>query len=250
MRNVFPRDPAPEAVASAPLANRRFEALARSLEVLSSEPRLELLHALRTPKALHEIRVTAGFTREGENPDRPISRQAVARHIEQLVDAGLVRRLAPDEEARGDRYVLSHDQVFALVDAMRGLARIQPLLPDDVSLAATIDKATGSRYQLAPRPRLLVAYGRDDGISYGLDPSMRSWRVGRAHGCDVRLDYDPYLSSENSQIERSGTSFAISDLGSRNGTWLNWQRVTEGEERALVSGDLVCVGRSVLVFQS
>lgn len=223
--------------------------LARHLEALSSETRLEILRSLRTPRALHEIRVTPSLSRAGESPARPMSRQGVARHLEQLMDLGLVRR-APEGSGRVERYVLSHERVFALVDAMRSLTRLRPIT--DVPKDATLVGASAARTTLPDLPRLVLAYGRDDGTGFGLAGEAGArWTIGRAPTCEIRLDYDPYLSGENAVIERTRDAYTLRDEpGSQNGTWVNWVRLKPNEVRPLRAGDVILVGRSLLVFQA
>lgn len=227
--------------------DRRYAALAEHLEALASPTRLDLLATLRTPRAVSEIRVMPTHSREGENPDRPLSRQGIQRHLDTLLDAGLVERLPDDARARGDAFVLNHERLFALVDEIRSLARLRPVAA--ARPRETLDGPASKRASLPEPPRLLVAYGRDDGVAYPLDGKPgAAWRIGRSAACEIRLDYDPYLSQEHARVTRSPSGFELEDAGSRNGTLLNWEPV-EGK-RALRSGDLVTVGRCVLVLQT
>lgn len=228
---------------------RGYEALAANLEALASETRLELLHDLRTPRALHEIRVSPSSARPGENPERPISRQAVARHLQQLQELGLLHRV-PTESGRGEGYVLNHERLFAVVDELRNLAKLRPVLTGTSTVGATLDRAV-EEVRLPEPPRLLVAYGRDDGVAFALHGERgTAWRIGRSPGCEIRLDYDPFLSSRHATVERLAEGFELQDEGNRNGTWVNWERMPRGGRRRLASGDLVSVGRTLLVFQS
>lgn len=231
-----------------PEAPSRFEALARNLEALASPTRLEILHALRAPRALHEIRVAPTLTREGENEARALSRQAVTRHLDQLLDLGLVQRIPAPPRARGDSYALNHERLFAVIDEMRQLAKLRALLPDAASPRETLAHDEAGPLRLPESPRLVVAYGRDDGVGFGLGDGPR-WRIGRGAGCEVPLDYDPYLSSENTMVERRAAGYTVADLGSRNGTWLNWARLPPHAPRELRPGDVLVVGRSTLVYQ-
>lgn len=249
MRTFFRLGGAPVDVPRLPpsVAPSRFAALAGHLEALASETRLELLHALRTPQALHKIRVLPSVTREGESPDRPLSRQAVTRHLDTLMDAGLLNRLPASNPGAGDQFVLNHERLFALVDDLRGLARLRPTTAA-LEPGETMD-ATSKETRLPPRPRLMVAYGRDDGMAYPLGGAAQRWRIGRAASCDIRLDYDPFLSTEHCAVELRPSGYAVEDLGSRNGTLINGALVARGAWFPLLSGDLLTVGRSVLVFQ-
>lgn len=247
MRILFGRqtDGRPE---SMPATSPGYATLAGHLGALASETRLELLHALRTPQSLNEIRVLPSLTRGSENPERALSRQAVTRHMEQLLDLGLLHRM-PAAGGRGDLWVLNHERLFAIVDEIRSLAKLRPLagMP---SAGETVEQAPPGAPRLPTGPRLLVAYGRDDGVAFALDrPVGGRWTIGRAPTCDIRLDYDPYNSGENSRLEHTAAGFSVEDLGSRNGTWVNWERLAPRRPRALRSGDLLTVGRSILVFQ-
>lgn len=218
--------------------------LAAQLDALASAPRLALLHALRMPCELHEIRIPA------EGSLRPLSRQTVTHHIDHLADVGLVLRL--DDPQRGHRYLLDHARLFAVVDGLRQLARIRPLQMRDTVPDGTLPGPGPETPHLPPPPRLAVAYGREDGAGFSLAGKAGTrWRLGRSPHCEVRLDHDPYASGENSSVERTANGFLLRDLpGSRNGTWLNWDRLAAGGTAPLESGDVVTVGRTNLVFRA
>ncbi|MEA3202452.1 MAG: hypothetical protein QOI63_118 [Thermoplasmata archaeon] len=215
--------------------------LAAQLVALASTPRLALLHALRTPQELHEIRILA------HDAARPLSRQTVTHHLEQLEEVGLVARLGEG----GDQYLLDHARLFGVIDGLRQLARIRPLRLRDVP-EGTMPGPGQDELRLPPPPRLSIAYGSEDGIGFSLEgkPGAR-WRLGRSPPCEVRLDHDPYASAANSMVERTADGFTLADLpGSRNGTWLNWTRLGPGHAAPLESGDVVTVGRTHLVFKA
>lgn len=242
---LFPRRAAASEVKE---AEGPYDALARHLEAISSPTRLELLRILRTPQTATEIRVGPTLSREGENPERPLTRQAISRHLDVLMEAGLVRRLPAGRGGKGDLFVLNHERLFAVVDEMRGLSRLRPTLLDGAR-DGTMAHA-GSRDARPPAgPRLLVAYGRDDGVAYSLAEGAR-WRIGRGENAQIVLDYDPYTSSDHCEIVRRGDAFFVVDLASRNGTWVDWARLPAHGEAALRPGSLLIVGRTNLVFQS
>jgi two-component system, NtrC family, response regulator AtoC len=64
--------------------------------------------------------------------------------------------------------------------------------------------------------------------------------VGRSSEATVHVD-DVKASREHARFERRGGALALVDLGSRNGTHLNGQRV-QGTTRPLRSGDVVRIG--------
>lgn len=68
---------------------------------------------------------------------------------------------------------------------------------------------------------------------------VESALVGRAVGCDLRLD-DPQVSKRHARIWLEGARAWIEDLGSRNGTWIDGRRV---EGPAPIPPDArLCVG--------
>lgn len=251
MRNGLAPNEFGRAGATGPTRENPLAVLAHHLEALGSVTRLELLQALRTPKALHEIRLSPSPSRGAERPGRPMSRQAVKGHLVQLESLGLVRRKSIHAGAGGDVYMLNHERLFATTDEFRNLAKLRPLFAQSGTPEETmVGGATGNVPLPAP-PRLMVAYGRDDGVAYALHgPAGTRWTLGRGPSCAIRLDYDPYLSGEHCVIVREERRFELLDGGSKNGTWLNWARLRAGEPQALTGGDLISVGRSTLVFRA
>jgi DNA-binding NtrC family response regulator len=68
--------------------------------------------------------------------------------------------------------------------------------------------------------------------------------IGRDPDCNLTLA-DPFVSSRHARIERRPGGFALRDLQSRNGTYLNGTRIVES---VLSIGDKVKVGESIYVF--
>lgn len=67
----------------------------------------------------------------------------------------------------------------------------------------------------------------------------RAMVVGRHPGCDIYLP-DRQISREHARLTRGPHGFAIEDLGSKNGTFVNGDPVTG--PRILHDGDLIQVG--------
>lgn len=70
--------------------------------------------------------------------------------------------------------------------------------------------------------------------------------LGKASTNAVSLEHDETVSRLHAVLENLGFAWSIRDLGSRNGTYLNGERITA--ERVLRSGDEVRVGKSRLLF--
>jgi len=71
-------------------------------------------------------------------------------------------------------------------------------------------------------------------------------KVGKGEGNDLVLN-DPTVSTNHAVIRVEAGGYTISDLGSRNGTFVNDERVTS--PRPLQDGDRLGLGRSTLKFQ-
>ena len=61
-----------------------------------------------------------------------------------------------------------------------------------------------------------------------------------------RSSHDDTVSRLHAVLENLGFAWSIRDMGSRNGTYLNGEKITA--ERVLRSGDEVRVGKSRLIF--
>ena len=70
--------------------------------------------------------------------------------------------------------------------------------------------------------------------------------LGKAAGNTVALEHDDTVSRLHAVFENLGAAWSIRDMGSRNGTYLNGEKITA--ERVLHSGDEVRVGKSRLIF--
>lgn len=89
---------------------------------------------------------------------------------------------------------------------------------------------------------LIVRRGPTVGARFLLDSD--STVAGRHPDADIFLD-DVTVSRRHAEITRSGTSFAIADLDSLNGTYLDGERVSTG---SLEDGSEVQIGKYRMTF--
>ena len=89
---------------------------------------------------------------------------------------------------------------------------------------------------------LVIESGPKSGSRYALD--SESILIGRGKDSDIFLD-DVTVSRRHALIERDGSEYKGSDLGSLNGTYVNAKGIQSEE---LVDGDVLQVGRFKLVF--
>ncbi|TET34721.1 MAG: FHA domain-containing protein [Planctomycetota bacterium] len=69
--------------------------------------------------------------------------------------------------------------------------------------------------------------------------------IGRSQAADIKV-MDIKVSRSHCRIEKRGDKFYITDLGSRNGTYVNGDRITTHE---LSNGDNIKVGFSILRYE-
>lgn len=219
--------------------------MARGLEALANPTRLALLRRLCEPKILADIEVESA-----EHPGRNLSRQSVAKHLHLLMEAGIVLDQVPPSDGReGPGYITNHQAIFALAEEVRDLARRRPVV--EVSRATIAGNR--SRGQRIKGRCAVVVRGLEEGRVFSLEPPADTpeadWIIGRKRGLPVSLDFDPYISAENSLVSWNGKDHLLSDLPqSRNGTLLNFESVPKGKNAVLRHGDIIGVGRSLLVY--
>jgi signal transduction histidine kinase len=90
--------------------------------------------------------------------------------------------------------------------------------------------------------RLLVIKGADEGKQFELAEPVVV--VGRDAASGIRL-HDTEVSRRHAEFRKSGDGYALVDVGSANGTFINNQRITDA---SLQPGDHIAVGQSVLVY--
>ncbi len=220
--------------------------LADALSALSNPVRLTLIRQLRDPHVLKELKVST----PSSGRERPMSRQSVKEHLDRLISAGAVAA-RETERSYGPtiEYVVDHQRLFSLAEEFRELASVRPSLPPNGE--TILSEGSGDGLDL-DQPTLVLVRGLSEGRTFRVDPDAdgtTEWIIGRSLNVSVPLDFDPYVSKANSRIwYEDGTHF-IEDLEeSRNGTQVNWAPLGESTCK-LATGDIIGVGRSLLVFR-
>ena len=95
----------------------------------------------------------------------------------------------------------------------------------------------------ASRAFLLVRTEGAPQVRFDLGGALIS--IGRASDNDVIVD-DPEVSRHHCQLKLQHGAYSLADLGSRNGSWINGQPVSEV---ALGPGDLIRIGSTEIEFQ-
>ena len=104
--------------------------------------------------------------------------------------------------------------------------------------------ADEERNQEAAVPRIRVRDGPNRGLV--LEIGDKPLSVGRETDCAIQV-MDKGASRHHAEVFRVGEMCFIRDLGSRNGTYVNEERV---QEELLRQGDRISVGGTALLFES
>jgi pSer/pThr/pTyr-binding forkhead associated (FHA) protein len=148
----------------------------------------------------------------------------------------------------GEPQPLALGQPFRLADVevmFEGPTIVEGAIPSEstATLARRLVNDLFGSCRPAELARLLVEGGPQGGRELMLAEVGRSYRVGRAAGCDLVLD-DEDVSREHVAFERRWNGVEVRDLGSKNGVELAGRRI-EGAAR-LRDGETVVVGATRL----
>lgn len=72
----------------------------------------------------------------------------------------------------------------------------------------------------------------------------RKFLIGRDEKCNISLPNDSLVSRRHAMIEFSQGEYAIKDLASTNGTFVNNRPLQKGEKRILNPGDVILIGKT------
>jgi len=92
-------------------------------------------------------------------------------------------------------------------------------------------------------PRLVITKGPGTGRDHAVGTECV---IGRAADADFVVD-DGGVSRRHCRVLAAGGTYAVEDLGSRNGTFVNGARVVQ--RQALVDGSILRVGGVEIVFR-
>lgn len=224
----------------------RQQPLADTLSSLANPVRLAILNLLQEPRVLKDIRVKRPAS---DGRDRVLARQTVREHLDRLAEEELVRSRQTERSYGNTReYVLDHRRLFEISETIRQLARRRP----HAELGGpTLGGVHAAHSEIPEGPVLVLVGGLETGRVFELGESdQERWIVGRRRDADISLDYDPFVSADNAEIQCEDGRFHVRDLPeSRNGTRLNFQQMDPGGTEPLRCGDTIGVGRSLLLFR-
>jgi len=121
------------------------------------------------------------------------------------------------------------------------------VLATQLSTRSVTDGAASDSLTEERVPVLMVLQGQEIGRRYLLNES--SLVLGRhPTRADLVIHGDGEISSGHFRIERAGSTYLITDLGSLNGTWLNGGQLVANAPQTLQEGDKIFLGRTAFKF--
>jgi len=104
-------------------------------------------------------------------------------------------------------------------------------------------EVAGEQTMLVTKRRMASLTG-DNGEVYALLEDL--YTIGRDPATNTIALADSSISTHHARVTRADDSFTVEDLGSRNGTFVNGEKVSA--PRALADNDVIRFGRMILIF--
>lgn len=195
-----------------------------------------MLDQLREPRFVADLADTFGMTRQG-----------ILKHLDALEQVGLVHKLQGRRGVlRAACYVADPYALFSLKEQVWDIASAAPAAP--LPQYPTEREPRRAAPPPVSAPGLLVVRGDTLGRRFLLE-GRSEWVIGRKDSCDITVPNDPYVSGRHCVVRHVDHEWSIEDLGSTNGTCINFGSVAPGTPHGLEVGHVVQVGRTHLVFQ-
>lgn len=215
------------------------EAMAELFEALANPRRLRVLRYLTDPRYLREVA-----------SEFDISRQAAHHHLDKLAETGLLRRKKGSRETGPvTEYVLVPAALAIVHEALERVAGLPHSTPDRPGRTLTMHGSNVAVSQPSRRS-LWVVRGLDAGTTLDVGATDDGpWVMGRDRDCDLVLAGDPFVSARHAEVWMEEGDLRLGDLASENGTYHEGRRLDRREGVVLDHGDVVGLGRSVLLYQ-
>jgi hypothetical protein len=130
-------------------------------------------------------------------------------------------------------------ELYTIVARLQSAKLIEPVEDADSTARTTRSKPVTAAQPAAPIGTLTA----DDGTMHPLLDETTT--IGRTPSNGIALP-DSSVSSNHARVQRTSGGFVIEDVGSRNGTYVNSDKVTG--KRALADGDVIRFGKVLLTF--
>ena len=121
-------------------------------------------------------------------------------------------------------------------------------LPDALHRASPAELKARIEAERLGRPFLLHVDDAGAQRIVELPADRERLTLGRGEACDVALPWDGEASRVHALLERLHAEWSFDDSGSRNGSFVNGERVSG--RRRLRDGDVLRVGKTLIVFRA
>jgi DNA-binding transcriptional ArsR family regulator len=216
-----------------------LERMASWLRPLASPIRLKLLRFLTRPHYLEEV---ASHLK--------LSRQAARKHLDKLVAIGVLERKSGVRDTGPvTEYVINPQALFLIYDEFEKLGSLRRNEPQDVMMRTLAEPGKRAAPDARAGPCFWIVRGLNTGQRVTLlKAGGREWLIGRDAPCDLVVQHDPYASNRHAEVRLEAGRYVLTDLRSTNGTTHNWAMLPRGGSVTLRHGDLVGVGKTLLLF--
>jgi len=137
---------------------------------------------------------------------------------------------------------------FALVLRVSNMAAVVSQVQNTRELAIALVQQAIAALGNQPEPSVMVRAGCDQGKRLALNPPHIDLMIGRGDDVHLLLD-EPDASRRHAYVNRRGDDVWVCDLGSKNGTWLNGERLPPHHETRWPVGAEVRILSDVLVHE-
>jgi hypothetical protein len=209
----------------------RVVAMPREEKITLTADEWRILFLINGQRTIHDL------CGEGEEDPAHVYRLLYGLYANKLIEP--VQRAGEDSEAflhQADETMRQSSPSFGRESTVRDEEQV-----DDTSLLLASDLRLS--YDEMVRTVLAQLRFAHDGSVIPLTEA--EYLVGRHRENAIQLN-DPGVSGFHARIYRGPDGYTIEDMKSRNGTWVNDERV---QLRTLTSGDRIHVGQTDLVFE-
>ena len=210
----------------------RITALARGREegmAAVSELRAELaLVAAERDRLRKQLTDLEGMQTETQAFDESVMNDDTGAHY---VDVPSIDELMSSFSGKDDSPLRSHSTLAVDSGSDESSGEYQEMIsPELIVFGSVKEKST------VTRERFLVLLEPDNNSKCPLDEDLLT--IGRSESADVKIDGD-FISRIHARILRIGMDSVLEDAGSKNGTWVNGEKI---ERHVLRHGDVIRVG--------
>lgn len=212
----------------------------------SNPNRLKLLRELDKPKGYAELELTPTHADEQGSEDRRISRQAIRKHLETLMEADVVERRERGQRAE---FVVDRGRLFELIERLRSLTQWSrdghdPAPPPRRGDPAKRPEGPHVVFVHAVQPGRVVELSADSD-----DGGAARWTLGRSESADITTE-DPTLAPRQGHLERNeGRWYFEANVKAPSRAFVDWEPVEPGERTRVRSGDVIGLGATRLVVR-